>query len=108
MTKSDLESSSGSGGSGIARPKGWDQCLKFARFVKTQDVTGTELVRVWKATCEPAVQSGRATERYKLMCNSLTGVLQPYATQADYDVEMLCDSVLAVFHDITAVDAKSR
>merc|ERR1719420_2269917 len=89
---------------GVTRPKGWDQCLKFARFVKSQDVTGVELVRVWKSTCEPAVQSGRATQRYKLMCNSLSGVVEPYAAQIDYDVEMLCDAVLAVFHDVTATD----
>lgn len=104
--KSELGSASGS--AGVARPKGWDQCLKFARFVKGQDVTGVELVRVWKSTCEPAVQSGRATERYKLMCNSLSGVVEPYSSQLDYDVEQLCDSVLAVFHDVTAVDAKAR
>merc|ERR1719316_2572713 len=93
---------------GVTRPKGWDQCLKFARYVKSQDVTGVELVRVWKSTCEPAVQSGRATERYKLMCNSLTGVVEPYAAQIDYDVEQLCDAVLAVFHDVTAIDASAR
>merc|ERR1719299_226972 len=92
---------------GVTRPKGWDQCLKFARYIKSQDVTGVELVRVWKSTCEPAVQSGRATERYKLMCNSLSGVIEPYAAQIDYDVEQLCDSVLAVFHDVTAHDTKS-
>lgn len=110
MTKSEMQTSAEAGGasSGIAKPKGWDQCLKFARFVKTQDVTGLELVRVWKSTCEPAVQSGRATERYKLMCNSLSGVIEPYSAQIDYDVEQLCDSVLAVFHDVTAVDAKNR
>jgi len=102
MTKSGA----GAAGNGIAKPKGWDQCLKFARFVKTKDVTGVELVRTWKSTCEPAVQSGRATERYKLMCNSLSGVVEPYAAQIDYDVEQLCDSVLAVFHDVTAVDVK--
>jgi len=106
MTKSELGSESGAASSGIAKPKGWDQCLKFARFVKTKDVTGVELVRTWKSTCEPAVQSGRATERYKLMCNSLSGVVEPYAAQIDYDVEQLCDSVLAVFHDVTAVDVK--
>lgn len=93
---------------GITRPKGWDQCLKFARSVKAQDVTGVELVRVWKSTCEPAVQSGHATERYRLMCNSLGGAVEPYAAQLDYDVENLCDSVLAVFHDVTAVDTKAR
>merc|ERR1719502_1237070 len=104
MTKTEMQS----GHAGIAKPKGWDQCLKFARFVKAQDVTGVELVRVWKSTCEPAVQSGRATERYKLMCNSLSGVIEPYAAQLDYNVENLCDSVLAVFHDVTAVDSKAR
>jgi len=94
--------------SGVTRPKGWDQCLKFSRYIKSQDVTGVELVRVWKSTCEPAVQSGSATERYRLMCNSLGGAVEPYASQLDYNVENLCDSVLAVFHDVTAVDAKAR
>lgn len=93
---------------GVTRPKGWDQCLKFARYIKAQDVTGVELIRVWKSTCEPAVQSGHATERYRLMCNSLGGAVEPYASQLDYNVEQLCDSVLAVFHDVTAVDAKAR
>jgi hypothetical protein len=93
---------------GVTRPKGWDQCLKFARYIKSQDVTGVELVRVWKSTCEPAVQSGSATERYRLMCNSLGGAVEPFAAQLDYNVENLCDSVLAVFHDVTAVDAKAR
>jgi len=86
----------------VGRPKGWDQCLKFARYVKAEDVQGPELVRTWKATCAPAVQSGIATERYRLMCNALQGAVEPYAAQRDYDVEQLCDSVLAVFHDITA------
>lgn len=105
MTKQDrakAEMQTGSGSAGIAKPKGWDQCLKFARYVKSQSVTGTDLVKVWKSTCEPAVNSGRATQRYKLMCNSLSGVVAPYAAQMDYDVEMLCDSVLAVFNDVTA------
>jgi len=93
---------------GVTRPKGWDQCLKFARYIKSQDVTGVELVRVWKSTCEPAVQAGSATERYRLMCNSLGGAVEPFAAQLDYNVENLCDSVLAVFHDVTAVDAKAR
>lgn len=93
---------------GVTRPKGWDQCLKFARYIKSQDVTGVELVRVWKSTCEPAVQSGSATERYRLMCNSLGGAVEPFAAQLDYNVENLCDSVLAVFHDVTAVDSKAR
>eukprot|EP00418_Pyrodinium_bahamense_P018728 CAMPEP_0179111578 /NCGR_PEP_ID=MMETSP0796-20121207/52119_1 /TAXON_ID=73915 /ORGANISM="Pyrodinium bahamense, Strain pbaha01" /LENGTH=210 /DNA_ID=CAMNT_0020809727 /DNA_START=86 /DNA_END=718 /DNA_ORIENTATION=- len=93
---------------GIVRPKGWDQCLHFARYVKAQQVTGAELVRVWKGTCEPAVRSGRATERYRLMCNSLGGAVEPFAAQIDYSVEQLCDSVLALFHDITAADAHAR
>merc|ERR1719271_543878 len=89
---------------GITRPKGWDQCLKFSRFTKAQGVTGMELVKTWKATCEPAVSSGVATERYKVMCNALGGTVEPFAAQQDYDVEKLCDAVLAVFHDVTAVD----
>lgn len=88
----------------VTRPKGWDQCLKFARYIKAQDVVGVELIRTWRSTCQPAVQSGAATERYRLMCNALTGAVEPYAAQADYDVEQLCDSVLAVFHDVTGTD----
>merc|ERR1719281_1050762 len=48
----------GTTSNGVTRPKGWDQCLKFARNMKAQDVTGVELIRVWKSTCEPAVQAG--------------------------------------------------
>jgi len=84
------------------KPKGWDQCLSFARFVRSKQVTGLELVHTWKATCDPAVRSGRASERYRLMCNSLGGAVQPFSEQVDYSVEALCDSVLAVFHDLTA------
>eukprot|EP00397_Hematodinium_sp_SG-2012_P035799 GEMP01038564.1.p1 GENE.GEMP01038564.1~~GEMP01038564.1.p1 ORF type:complete len:370 (+),score=108.82 GEMP01038564.1:108-1217(+) len=87
----------------VTRPKGWDQCLIFARYIKSQDVVGQEFIRTWKSTCQPAVQSGAATERYRLMCNALTGAVEPYAAQADYDIEQLCDSVLAVFHDVTAL-----
>lgn len=49
-----------------------------------------------------------ATERYRLMCNSLGGVVEPYAAQLDYNIEWLCDAVLAVFHDVTAADAAAR
>lgn len=92
----------------VARPKGWDQCMNFARFLKSKEVTGVEFIRTWKATCEPAVRSGRATERYRLMCNSLGGAVEPFAAQVDYNEEKLCDSVLAVFHDVTAADAQAR
>merc|ERR1719298_321738 len=81
----------------VPRPKGWDQCLNFARYVRSKQVAGIELVRVWKSSCEPAVRSGRATERYRLMCNSLGGAVEPFSHQADYNVEELCDAVLSVF-----------
>mmetsp|Transcript_38077 Transcript_38077/g.91384 ORF Transcript_38077/g.91384 Transcript_38077/m.91384 type:complete len:286 (+) Transcript_38077:47-904(+) len=90
----------------MTRPKGWDQCLKYARFVKGQKVSGDEFVRSWTATCESALKAGHATERYRLMCTSLQGVLQPFAAQSDYSIDQLCDSVLAVFHDVTAVDVE--
>mmetsp|Transcript_38407 Transcript_38407/g.97440 ORF Transcript_38407/g.97440 Transcript_38407/m.97440 type:complete len:818 (+) Transcript_38407:13-2466(+) len=91
-------------GGGLAKPKGWDQCLHFARFVKEKEVTGIELVKTWQATCQPAVRSGRASERYRLMCNSMSGAIEPYASQVDYNIEQLCDTVLALFHDLTAAD----
>ena len=40
--------------------------------------------------------AGTATERYRLMCNALGGAVEPYSAQLDYNVEALCDSVLAV------------
>lgn len=84
------------------KPKGWDQCVKFARDTKQKGVNGQELVNVWATTCTPAVEAGLATERYKLMCNSLKGAVTPFAAQRDYDVFKLCDSVLTVFHDVLA------
>eukprot|EP00971_Amphidinium_carterae_P075067 1483694-Amphidinium_carterae.1 len=33
------------------------------RFVQSKGVSGPEFVSVWKSTCEPAIASGRATER---------------------------------------------
>ena len=95
-------------GGGVARPKGWDQCINFARLVKAKQVTGVELVKVWKSTCEPAVRSGRATDRYRVMCNSLSGAVEPFASQVDYNVDQLCDTVLTVFHDMTAADVSAR
>lgn len=87
---------------GVAKPKGYDQCMHFARYIKAQQVTGVEFVRMWTSSCEPAVISGRATEQYRTMCSSLEGAVQPYASQGDYDETKLCDSVLTVFHDSTA------
>jgi hypothetical protein len=84
------------------KPKGWDQCVKFARNIKGNGVTGLELVRTWKSTCEPSVLSGAATERYKLMCNSLGGVVEPFSVMPDYNVFALCDAVLTVFHSVLA------
>lgn len=89
------------------RPKGWGQCLQYARFLKSKGTQGEELVRAWTATCSPAVQSGIATERYRLMCNAMGGAVRPFAAQVDYAVEQLCDSVLAVFHDLTATDVRA-
>jgi len=90
-------------GAGAPTPKGWDQCLKYARWVKRQQISGVEFTRLWKTTCEPAVRSGKATPRYALMCNSLTGVVKPFSNQIDYDVESLCSQVLTVFADVTGV-----
>mmetsp|Transcript_15919 Transcript_15919/g.34458 ORF Transcript_15919/g.34458 Transcript_15919/m.34458 type:complete len:149 (+) Transcript_15919:138-584(+) len=95
-------------GIGSSKPKGWDQCLHFARYVKEKEVSGIEMIKTWQATCQPAVRSGRATERYRLMCNSMAGAVEPFASQVDYNIEQLCDTVLALFHDLTAADAAGR
>lgn len=91
----------------MAKPKGWGQCLSFARYIKNQQVSGLEFVKTWQATCEPAVRSGRASQRYRLMCSSLGGAVTPFASQVDYNIEQLCDTVLAVFHDLTSADAQA-
>lgn len=104
--KSKMSGSAPASTSARSRPKGWDQCLQFTRQMKRRGVTGTELIKVWKGSCTPAIRENRASERYKLMCNSFGGALQPFAAQIDYNIDDLCDAVLAVFHDVTAVDAK--
>lgn len=104
--KSLMNSAAPPSTSARARPKGWDQCLRFTRHMKSKGVTGTELIKVWRGTCTPAITENRASERYKLMCNSLGGALTPFAAQIDYNVDDLCDAVLAIFHDVTAVDVK--
>jgi hypothetical protein len=89
---------------GILRPKGWESCLKFARYTKEEGYKGVALVRVWKSTCEPGMLAGSATERYRLMCVSLGYAVEKYATKPDWTVEDICDSVLSTFHDTVAVD----
>lgn len=89
---------------GILRPKGWENCLKFAKYTKEEGYKGVALVRVWKSTCEPGMLAGSATERYRLMCVSLGKAVEKFAVKPDWGLEEMCDSVLATFHDITAVD----
>lgn len=86
----------------VTRPHGWDQCLHFAEQLKAKEVSGTEMVRVWKNTCQPAVLSGVASQRYKLMCDSLEGTVKPFSVGLDYDSERLCEAVLTVFHALAA------
>lgn len=89
---------------GILRPKGWEMCLKFAKYAMDEGYKGVALVRVWKSTCEPSMLAGSATERYRMMCISLGRAVEKYAVMPTYRVEDICDSVLATFHDISAVD----
>mmetsp|Transcript_22963 Transcript_22963/g.51964 ORF Transcript_22963/g.51964 Transcript_22963/m.51964 type:complete len:104 (+) Transcript_22963:692-1003(+) len=74
--------------------------------VRRAAIVAGSILPCHRATCESALKSGHATERYRLMCTSLQGVLQPFAAQSDYSIDQLCDSVLAVFHDVTAVDVE--
>lgn len=89
---------------GILRPKGWDMCLKFAKYTKDEGYKGVALVRVWKSTCEPGMLAGSATERFRLMCVSLGQAVEKFAVMDSYKEEDICDSILATFHDIGAVD----
>ncbi len=82
------------------RPAGWDECVNYARKMKSQMVTGQELVRAWHATCKSGAQDASATERYRTMCDALVGAVEPYSRNPRYDVYELCSHVLTVFHDV--------
>lgn len=75
------------------------QCMSYASFLKTQDIQGIELVRVWKGTCDPIVSSGEASPAYQLMCSSLGGAVEEFANQPGWDPGAVCDAVLRVFKE---------
>jgi len=82
------------------RPQGWDECVNYARKINSKKLVGKEFVKAWKTTCEPATHTPEATERYKIMCDSLVGAVEPFSNQSDFDVFGLCTHVLTVFHDV--------
>ncbi|CEM09787.1 unnamed protein product [Vitrella brassicaformis CCMP3155] len=88
-----------------ARPKGYDTCLSFASMLRDKGVVGVELVKTWRNTCQPAIESGVASDSYGIMCASLGGAVEPFAQDTNYDAGELCHAVLKVFHDLTAGDA---
>lgn len=73
------------------------QCMKFAHWVKDQGVQGSELVRLWKGTCEKPVSEGAATAAYAEMCNALGGSVAEFADKPDWTPKAACAAVLRTF-----------
>lgn len=75
------------------------QCLQFAEWVKKQGAKGRQLVALWKSTCEPAVMSGTASEKYSLMCDTLGGEVQQFADNDEWTPSLACRVVLRTLRD---------
>ena len=74
--------------------------MNYARKMKAKMITGQEMIRAWAITCDPVLHVGAGSERYKIMCNSLKGAVEPFSKQTDFNVFELCNHVLTIFHDV--------
>jgi len=75
------------------------QCTSYASYLSGKMISGPELIRVWKGTCSPAVQSGDATEAFNVMCNVLGSAVEEFATKPTWDAAAVCDAVLKTFNE---------
>jgi len=75
------------------------QCMSFASFLGTQDIQGTELLRVVKSTCQPAVMEGTATPDYQMMCDALGGAVEKFVVSPTWSPDELCDAMIQVFNE---------
>jgi len=98
-TKTVAKVATGAAGLRAVSESMMEQCLRFARWAKQQDLQGPELVHVWKSTCEPAVMSGAATERYRIMCEALGGAVADFGKSPKWAPESACIEVVRVFKE---------
>lgn len=76
------------------------QCMAFANYLKTQDVAGPELIRMWKGSCDPIVASGDGDASFTTMCDAMGGALEPYVMKgAGWPPDKVCKDVLKVFNE---------
>lgn len=76
------------------------QCMAYASYLKTQDVRGSELMRVWLGTCQPTVAAGEGGPAYRIMCQSLGGAITKFMHEGSrWDAAGLCKAVLQVFKE---------
>lgn len=75
------------------------QCMSFANYLKAQDVSGPELIRMWKGSCDPIVAAGKGGGGFSLMCEALGGALEPFVMKQNWPADKTCDAVLKVFNE---------
>lgn len=75
------------------------QCIKFAKWAKSNHLEGTQLIIAWKSTCTPAVQAGITDSRYAVMCEALGGAIEEFADQPTWSPELACTKVVRVFRE---------
>mmetsp|Transcript_63804 Transcript_63804/g.152157 ORF Transcript_63804/g.152157 Transcript_63804/m.152157 type:complete len:246 (+) Transcript_63804:67-804(+) len=76
------------------------QCEEFATWMKDEGIKGAHRVNMWKATCGQLVAAGGASQRYKLMCDTLSqavGGLEGHVHEDD--PVATCKVVLRIFAD---------
>lgn len=75
------------------------QCMSFGSFLAGQDIQGTELLRVVKSTCQPAVMDGSATPAYSTMCSALGGAVEKFVVSPTWSPDELCEAMIKVFNE---------
>lgn len=73
------------------------QCMTFATWVKGQDMRGKPFVHMWKTTCQPSVNSGKASAKFSAMCSALGSTVEPFAYK-DWNPTEVCAAVINMFH----------
>lgn len=72
------------------------QCMSFANYMKTQGADGTEFVRMWGGTCDPAIQAGGASPQYVQMCSALKGAVSGFITVRNWPPGEVCQAIVRV------------
>ena len=73
-----------------------EQCMSFANYMKAQQVDGTEFVRMWGGTCDPAIQAGVASPQFIQMCSALKGAVSGFITLRSWPPDRVCQEVVRV------------